>query len=103
MPKLKTRAVAGAANNQLRTPAVGQMLQSRDIWYAPDYVINGGGLINVAAEYAGYDRAKATQKTLEIYDTIANIIDRARREQAQPERSADQLAQEIIASGGHKK
>lgn len=103
VPKLKTRAVAGAANNQLRTPAVGKMLQAREIWYAPDYVINGGGLINVAAEYAGYDRAKATQKTMEIYDTIANIIDRSRLEQAQPELIADQLAQEIIAAGGAKK
>jgi leucine dehydrogenase len=102
VPKLKTRAVAGAANNQLRTPAVGNALQARGIWYAPDYVINGGGLINVAAEYAGYDAAKARQKTTEIYDTIANIIDRSRAEKAQPEVIADKMAQEIIAAGPQK-
>ena len=102
VPKLKTKAVAGAANNQLRTPAVGAALQARGIWYAPDYVINGGGLINVAAEYAGYDATKARKKTIEIYDTIANIIDRSRVEKAQPEVIADKMAQEIIAAGPQK-
>lgn len=102
VPKLRTKAVAGAANNQLRTPAVGTALQARGIWYAPDYVINGGGLINVAAEYAGYDAVKARTKTTEIYDTIANIIDRSRAEKAQPEVIADKMAQEIIAAGPQK-
>jgi leucine dehydrogenase len=102
VPRLKTRAVAGAANNQLRTPGVGKALEVRGIWYAPDYVINGGGLINVAAEYAGYDAVKARTQTLAIYDTIANIIDRSRAEKAQPELIADKLALEIIAAGPKK-
>jgi leucine dehydrogenase len=102
VPKLKCKAVAGAANNQLRTTAVGKALNARGIFYAPDYVINGGGLINVAQEYAGYDAQKARQKTMAIYDTIKDIIERSRREKAQPEVIADRMAEEIIAAGPQK-
>jgi leucine dehydrogenase len=97
--KLKCKAVGGAANNQLRTPAVGKALYARGIFYAPDYVINGGGLINVAHEYAGYDAAAARKQTLAIYDTIRDIIERSRREKIQPELIADRMAEEIIAAG----
>jgi leucine dehydrogenase len=100
VPKLKCKAVAGAANNQLRTPGVGQALHARAIFYAPDYVINGGGLINVAEEFAGYDAARARKKVTAIYDTIGDIIERSRREKAQPEVIADRMAEEII--GGEK-
>jgi leucine dehydrogenase len=99
VPKLKAKAIAGAANNQLRTPAVGKALYARGIFYAPDYVINGGGLINVAEEFAGYDAARARHKTLAIHDTIADIIERSRKEHEQPELIADRMAQEIIAAG----
>jgi leucine dehydrogenase len=99
VPRIKARAVAGAANNQLRTPAVGKALQARGIFYAPDYAINGGGLINVAEEYAGYDAARARAKTMAIYDTIADIIERSRREKTPPEVIADKKALEIIAAG----
>jgi leucine dehydrogenase len=99
VPRIKARAVGGAANNQLRTPGVGQALYARGIFYAPDYVINGGGLINVAEEFAGYDAARARQKTLAIYDTVADIIARSRREHEPPELIADRMAQEIIAAG----
>ncbi|MDB4971592.1 MAG: Leucine dehydrogenase [Myxococcales bacterium] len=102
LPKLKCKAVAGAANNQLRTPGVGKALHARGIFYAPDYVINGGGLINVAQEYAGYDAAAARAKTIAIYDTIKDIIDRSRREKTQPELIADRIAEETIAAGTHK-
>jgi leucine dehydrogenase len=101
VPKLKTRAVAGAANNQLRTPAVGKALMARGIFYAPDYAINGGGLINVAEEFAGYDAANARKKTMAIYDTISEIIDRSKREKAQPEVITDRIAEERIAAGTH--
>jgi leucine dehydrogenase len=99
VPKLKCKVIAGAANNQLRTPAVGKALAARDIFYAPDYVINGGGLINVAEEFAGYDAANARKKVLAIYDTIASIIERSQREKLQPEIIADRMAEEIIAAG----
>ena len=94
--RLRCKAVAGAANNQLATPAVDQALQARGIFYAPDYAINGGGLINVAMEYAGYDRERATSKTLAIYDTIRAIIERSRRENLPPGQVADRMAEEIL-------
>jgi leucine dehydrogenase len=99
VPRLKCKVIAGAANNQLRTPGVGKALAARGIFYAPDYVINGGGLINVAEEFAGYDAASARKKVLAIYDTIAGIVERSRREKVQPEIIADRMAQEIIAAG----
>ena len=99
VPRLKARAIAGAANNQLRTPAVGRALADRGIFYAPDYAINAGGLVNVAGEFSGYDRERATHKTLAIYDTILDIIERSRREKRQPEQIADRMAEEIIAAG----
>jgi len=102
VPKLKCKAVAGAANNQLRTPAVGKALAARGIFYAPDYAINGGGLINVAEEFAGYNAANARKKTLAIYETIAEIIERSKREKAQPEVITDKIALERIAAGTHK-
>jgi leucine dehydrogenase len=103
VPRLRCQVVAGAANNQLRTPSVGRMLHERGIFYAPDYAINAGGLINVAQEYAGYDKEKARLKTLTIYDTIHNVIERSKREKRSPELIADQLAEEIIAAGPQKR
>jgi leucine dehydrogenase len=97
--RLKTQVVAGAANNQLRTPAAGRALHARGIFYAPDYAINAGGLINVAEEFAGYDKERARKKTLAIYDTIRDILTRSKRENTPPELIADRMAEEIIAAG----
>jgi leucine dehydrogenase len=99
VPRIRAQIVAGAANNQLRTPAVGRALKERGIFYAPDYAINAGGLINVAEEYRGYDRERARKKTLAIYDTIADIAERSQRENLPPEVIADRMAEEIIAAG----
>ncbi|HEY7957712.1 MAG TPA: Glu/Leu/Phe/Val dehydrogenase dimerization domain-containing protein [Polyangia bacterium] len=99
VPRLRCRAVAGAANNQLRTAEAGRALYARGIFYAPDYAINAGGLINVAEEFAGYDKDRAREKTLAIYDTISDIIARSRRENTPPEVIADRIAQEVVASG----
>jgi leucine dehydrogenase len=99
VPRLNTRAIAGAANNQLQTAGVGRALRQRRIFYAPDYAINAGGLINVAEEYAGYDEPRARAKVMAIYQTILTIIERSEREACEPERVADRLAEEIIAAG----
>ena len=99
VPRLRTRAIGGAANNQLATAAVGQRLAERGIFYAPDYAINGGGLINVASEFAGYDAEQARARTTAIYDTIVEIIERSRRAGTLPELIADQMAEEIIDRG----
>lgn len=98
-PRLRCRAIAGAANNQLRTPAAGDLLMARGIFYAPDYVINAGGVINVAQEVVGYDESKSTPRVLDIYETIRKIIERSREEKRNPETIADQLANEIITRG----
>jgi len=97
--RLRCRAVAGAANNQLESPAMDYELLHRNIFYAPDYAINAGGLINVAQEYAGYDAAKAREKTSLIYDTIREIAERSRAERRPPGEIADTMAAAIIAKG----
>jgi leucine dehydrogenase len=99
VPMLKCRAVCGAANNQLATPEAGRALHDRKIFYAPDYAINAGGLINVACEYAGSDGARSRKETLSIYDTILAIIERSRKEATAPGEIADRMAEEIMAAG----
>jgi len=97
--RLRCRAIAGAANNQLESPAMDHELLHRNIFYAPDYAINAGGLINVAQEFAGYDADKAREKASHIYETIHEIIDRSRSTQRPPGEIADSMAAEIIAAG----
>ena len=76
IPQLKCRIVAGSANNQLKEPRHGDMLRERGILYAPDFVINGGGVINVAEEYhpAGYGRDRALARVATIYDKLLRIF-----------------------------
>lgn len=75
IPQLKCAIVAGCSNNQLDDENLhGQMLIDRNILYAPDYVINAGGLINVANELEGYNQERAHEQASRIYDVIANII-----------------------------
>lgn len=79
--RLKCRVVAGAANNQLADEKVhGYGLKDRGIVYAPDFLINAGGVINVYQELLGYDKALATQKVEKIYDITARLLDRAEKE-----------------------
>lgn len=74
------RVIAGGANNQLsHEQADGWRLHRERILYAPDYVINSGGLINVACELEGYDAFRARQKTEKIYSVLLEIFDQSRR------------------------
>lgn len=74
IPELKASIVAGAANNQLLDESIhGSMLRERGILYAPDYVINAGGVINVYQELAGYDAKTAKQRAANIYDTLTAV------------------------------
>jgi leucine dehydrogenase len=98
--RIKARIVAGAANNQLAVPRNGDDLHARGILYAPDYAINAGGLVNVAQEVVGYDEAKSRAKTLEIYGTIAEIIDRSEKLGAPTYKVADMLVEERLGSAG---
>src|SRR3546814_548553 len=76
IPRLKVRIVAGSANNQLAEGRHGAVLRQRGILYAPDYVINSGGLMHVAAERGGYDRAKVHARIEGIYDILMGIFPR---------------------------
>jgi leucine dehydrogenase len=78
IPELRCRVVAGGANNQLAdVERHARMLADRGILYAPDFVINAGGLINVYSEIKGYSREEAMQRTTELYDQTLNILELA--------------------------
>jgi leucine dehydrogenase len=73
--RIKAKVIAGAANNQLANEQVhGQILKDRGILYAPDFLINAGGIINVYAEIVGYDKAEAMRRTENIYNTTLEIF-----------------------------
>ena len=79
IPKIRAKVIAGAANNQLSTPADGVRLAERDILYAPDYVINAGGIISVAAEYYGSSSEDDVRADVgRIKDRLKNIFDQAK-------------------------
>ncbi len=96
---LRVKAVAGAANNQLAVAEDAERLRRRNILYAPDFVINGAGLMNVAAELApgGYDREAVLRRVETIPDVLTRIFDRAAREARSTERVAEAIAAERLA------
>ena len=95
--KLQCSIVAGAANNSLLDPKKhGNELINNNILFAPDYVINAGGLINVASEIDGYDERKVKNKTEQIYDTLLNIYDIAESNDISTSEAASKLAKKII-------
>ncbi|WP_428815159.1 Leu/Phe/Val dehydrogenase [Streptomyces albus] len=94
VPHLTAKAVCGAANNQLAHPGVEKDLAERGILYAPDYVVNAGGVIQVAEELHGFDFARAKAKASKIFDTTAAIFDRAAADGVPPAAAADRLAEQ---------
>jgi leucine dehydrogenase len=100
MPKLKAEIIAGAANNQLATDEDALRLMRLGILYAPDFVINAGGLMNVAAELApgGYDRAATMAKVDEIPATLTAILERAKAEKRSTVDVAEAIAAERISA-----
>ncbi|MGH7700958.1 MAG: Leu/Phe/Val dehydrogenase [Gemmatimonadales bacterium] len=96
--QLTVAVVAGGANNQLAEERHGDLLQERAVLYAPDYVINGGGLINVNAELNGWSAERARHKAGEIYDTILRVFEIAAEEGIPSYRAADRLAEQRIAA-----
>jgi len=100
IPRLQCRAVCGAANNQLADAADDDALARRGILYAPDFVVNAGGIINLAEEFVGYDRQRAAKRTAQIADTVRRVFDLARTERVPPGRAAEQLARRRIAEAG---
>lgn len=92
IPRLNVEIVAGAANNQLKRQHHAKMLQDRDILYAPDYVINAGGLINVYSELAGWSLERSKRKAGEIYRTLLHIFDLADDSGLTNAEAADEVA-----------
>jgi leucine dehydrogenase len=98
--RIRCKIVAGGANNQLATPALGRVLQARGIFYAPDYAINAGGLINVAQEHKGYDAEASRARVVRVFDTIVEIAERSQRTGVAPSEIADKMVEEILARAG---
>ncbi|WP_411768025.1 Glu/Leu/Phe/Val family dehydrogenase [Winogradskyella sp. A3E31] len=97
--KLKAKIIAGAANNQLENENVhGPILQERGIVYAPDFLINAGGIINVYAELENYDRQEIMRKTENIYNTTLEILDNAKANKITTHAAALNIAKERIAT-----
>ncbi|HEX9248729.1 MAG TPA: leucine dehydrogenase, partial [Gemmatimonadaceae bacterium] len=97
IPKLKVEIVAGGANNQLLEERHGDELQKRGILYAPDYVANAGGVINVYGEVSGWDAQRALDKADDIYDTILKVFDIAEAKHIPTYEAADRLAELRLA------
>jgi len=95
--KLQASIVAGAANNQLADEHKhGMLLQQRGIVYAPDFLINAGGIINVYAELEGYDRSEIMRKTEKIYTTTIEILNKAQESEVTTHEAAFEIAQARI-------
>ena len=97
IPKLNCKIIAGGANNVLQqTNRDSELLIKRDILYAPDYVINAGGLINVANELEGYDKEKAFNQAEKIYDTLMGIFKRSKKDSISTTEAAALQAEDRI-------
>lgn len=105
LARLKCSIIAGAANNQLADETRhGYMLLDRSVTYAPDFLINAGGLINVYQEYLGqYDRKRVLEQVEKIYDTCLDIFAFADREKISTQEAATTLAEKRIADIGRLK
>src|SRR5919197_1922411 len=96
LPSFRCRVVAGSANNQLDRPEHGEALRQAGILYAPDYVINAGGLINVADELRGYDRDRAMQRVQDIYRTLREVFAISAEQDIPTSEAADRFAESRV-------
>lgn len=102
--KIKAKVIAGAANNQLAVEAVhGKRLQERGIVYAPDFLINAGGIINVFGEIAKYGSDEAIRRTENIYNTTLDILNYAKEQNITPNQAAMRLAEQRIEAKKNEK
>jgi len=100
VPALQAQIVCGGANNQLAHPGIEKQLADRGILYAPDYVVNAGGLIAVADEVKGYSEARARLRAMHIFDTTARVFAIADDEGVPPAVAADRLAERRMSEIG---
>jgi valine dehydrogenase (NAD+) len=97
---LSARVVCGAANNQLAHEGIEKQLQDRGVLYAPDYMVNAGGLIQVADELQGFSFERAKQRAEKIFDTTARVFALAQSEGVPPAVAADRLAERRMTEVG---
>jgi leucine dehydrogenase len=101
IPRLRCRVIAGAANNQLAEPEDADRLAERGILYAPDYVVNAGGMIHLASlEMLGEDVAARDERLRGIGDTLGEVFARAQRRGISTAAAADAIVEERLAAGG---
>ena len=100
IPQLRVEIVAGGANNQLAEPRHGDVLEEKGLLYAPDYVANAGGVINVYSELAGWDSSRSLRKADEIYDTILGVFEIAKQDGLPTYQAADRLAERRLKAVG---
>ncbi len=109
LDRIGAKAVVGAANNQLATPEIGRILFERGVLYAPDYVVNGGGIINVAGEMrarqlkTGFDAAWVETKLARLIDTFEEILERSATEARPTHEIADAIAEARISAAGEER
>jgi valine dehydrogenase (NAD+) len=109
---LTARIVCGAANNQLVSEDLAEVLAERGVLYAPDYVVNSGGLVQVADELEGFSFERARKRVDGVFDTTLEVLERAGRDGVTPETAAEAIAQaridraradrELIAQGARR-
>ncbi len=98
IPRMKCSVIAGSANNQLADEQLhGQMLLDRGILYAPDYLINAGGLINCYSELTGYSRKRTMQLAENIYSATRNVLKKSKAENIPANQAADIIAEKRIS------
>jgi leucine dehydrogenase len=100
IPRLNCQAIVGSANNQLSKDEDASMLAERGILYAPDFVVNAGGLINVYDELTGYSRTRALHRVDSIYDATLKILDTAEAQGITPNQAAIMVADDRIRDIG---
>lgn len=100
VPVLTARVVAGGANNQLAHPGIDKALADRGILYVPDYLVNAGGVIQVADEIEGFNFDRAKLRATRIYDTTRRLLAEAEAEGVPPAVAADRMAERRIAEVG---
>ncbi len=97
LPRLRVRAICGAANEQLEEPRHGDLLHERGILYAPDYVVNAGGLLSLLFELGEVDEEGIVRRVEGIGERVLHLLQRAERENTPPFRVADRIVEERLA------
>jgi valine dehydrogenase (NAD+) len=97
---IRAEVICGGANNQLAHDGLGERLHERGVLYCPDFVVNAGGVIQVADEIGGFDFERAEAKTAQIYDTTLEILESAAADGVTPTEAATRLADERMTAAG---